>query len=452
MALTTTSCAWHTLPNEMKLAVVENLDSDDARAFSRVDLRTYKICIPATFKSVKLNSLEQMQRFLDDVPRTYCQHIQELDLCTQAVNCDVEIPSYPRAGTDAIISLLIASPRLIKLVLRLAGSSDKSLITPFAYLTELKHLTITNCSDEGHSPLSERLVVSIAASIPCLQELSLDKISRSKMHAPELEGVYPYVPLVIGDDDVPAHPSLGSELSLPSLLRIPTLKKLTIRDTHLGDGRWVTTPVACRLEVLDLGSCYHENEDFNSACTERIMATVGPTIAEFSLTTSVSDTVFAKPSVTPLPRLRKLHITPFFPVDSVVDTMSNLAGSPIETLSMQCFEDDVVDVCSALEDFLSLRVERGPEFYQKLKRIDVSIAANDPSSCDDEEYEERIEATKRLQEFCRDLQLSSVVGKAQDPALIHGSSFLGPSRASGISIPDCEKFAAVANGRANFLL
>lgn len=449
---TTTYSPWHTLPNEMKLAVVENLHFDDARAFSKVDLRTYRICVPTTFKSVKLNNLEQLQRFLDNVPRTYCHHIQELDLCTQADNCNTEVASYHRARTDAIISLLIASPRLIKLVLRLAGSSDKSLITPFAYLSELKYLTIMNCSDEEHSPLSERLVVSIATSIPCLQELSLDKITRSQMHAPELEGVYPYVPLVMGDDDIPEHPSLGSELSLPSLLQIPTLRKLIIRDTHLGDSRWATTPLACRLEVLDLGSCYHENEDFNRACTERIMAAVGPTIDEFSLTTSVSDTVFAKPSVTPLPRLRKLHITPFFPVDSVVDTMSNLAGSPIESLSMQCYEDDVVDVCSALEDFLSLRVERGPEFYQKLTRIDVSVAANDQSIYDAEEHEERIEATKRLQEFCRDLQLASVVGKAPDPALVHGPSLLGPSRSSSISIPDSEKFPAVANGRANLLL
>ncbi|KAF5380170.1 hypothetical protein D9615_006107 [Tricholomella constricta] len=455
MAATTTTCPWHSLPNEMKLAVVENLSSNDARAFSKVDLRTYKICVSTTFKSVKLNSMGQLQNFLDNVPRTYCQHIQELDLSTQADECSQEITSYhPRAKTDAVISILIASPRLRKLALRIAGSLDKEIITPFAYLPELKDLTITNCSGEEHSPLSERLVVSIAATTRSLETLSLDKITRSKLHAPELEGVYPFVPLVTGDDDIPDHSSLGSELSLPSLLRIPNLKKLIIRDTHLGDHRWATTPVACRLEVLDLGSCYHETEDFNRVCTERIMAAVGPTIDEFSLTTSVSDTVFAKPSVTPLPRLRKLHITPFFPVDSVVDTMSNLAGSPIETLSMQCYEDDVVDVCSALEDFLSLRVERGPEFYDKLTRIDVSVTANDHSFYDAEEHEERIEATKRLQEFCCDLQLASVVGKAvSDPTLVHGPSPLGQFRASGTGLPDCDKkLSALANGRANLLL
>lgn len=112
------------------------------------------------------------------------------------------------------------------------------------------------------------------------------------------------------------------------------------------------------------------------------------------------------------PALRPCNVCAFFPVESVVDTVSNLAGSPIESLSMQCYEDDVVDVCSALEDFLSLRVERGPEFYDKLTRIDVSVAANDEPSRDIDELEERIEATKRLQELCRDLRLTSVVDKA----------------------------------------
>lgn len=260
---------------------------------------------------------------------------------------------------------------------------------------------------------SERLVVSIAASTPNIEHLHLERVSRSLLHASDLVGVYPYVPLVTGDDDIPDHPLLGSELYLPSLLRIPTLTELIIRDTHLGDSRWATTPIACRLKVLDVGSCCHENEDSNRVCTERIMAAVGRTIDEFSLTTSVSDSIFAKPSATPLQQLRKLHISPFFPVDSVVDTMSNLAGSPIESLSMQCYEDDVVDVCTALEEFLTLRVERGSAFYDKLSRIDVTVTAgddDDAQSVDIEASAERAAATKRLQDFCRDLRLASRVG------------------------------------------
>lgn len=126
------------------------------------------------------------------------------------------------------------------------------------------------------------------------------------------------------------------------------------------------------------------------------------------MATSVSDTVFAEASVTPLQRLRKLHISPFFPVDSVVDTMSNLAGSPIVSLSMQCYEDDVVDVCGALEEFLTLRVARGSDFYENLARIDVTVTSMDDSSAVDlEACAERLEAAKRLQDFCRDLKLAS---------------------------------------------
>lgn len=82
---------------------------------------------------------------------------------------------------------------------------------------------------------------------------------------------------------------------------------------------------------------------------------------------------------------------------------------------MQCYEDDVVDVCSALEEFLSLRVERGPEFYKKLTRIDVSIAANIDAETSSEDSSERVEAAKRLQEFCRDLRLASEFGGAPVP-------------------------------------
>ncbi|KAJ6571801.1 hypothetical protein B0H19DRAFT_937734 [Mycena capillaripes] len=388
--------SWHTLPTEMKLAVVDNLDVVDARAFSSVDQRTYAACVPALFRDVKLNSHSDLDRFLENVPRAYCRHIELLDLA---------IEGGARAHADALISLLLASPRLSQLVLRLNGSLDKSVISCFGFLTNLRHLTLRNCAEEVILPLSERLVVAIAASVPDLRYLSLDRISRSTVHAPELVGKYPFVPLVRGDEDIPNHPLLGSELSLPSLLSIPTLRQLTIRDTHLGDPRWATAPVACRLEMLDLGSCAHESDAPNRLAIERIMSAVGPSLSSFSLATALS-----KPA-TPLPRLRQLHISPFFPVDEVVDTMAALEGSPIEALSMQCFADDVADACSALERFLSLRVARGPAFFQKLARIDVSVAGADAAGDADGDAEDRARATKRLLDFCRDLHLTSKVAK-----------------------------------------
>ncbi|KAG2003659.1 hypothetical protein CC2G_004248 [Coprinopsis cinerea AmutBmut pab1-1] len=414
-ATSMTPASWDSLPNEIKLAIAGSLAGQDLESLSKVDQRTYQVCVPAKFRVVKLATFQAFERFLETVPPSYFTNIEELNLSAED---EPNAPNIPlRTRTEAFISLLAATPRLTTLTLRLKGSLDESIIAPFPHLKNLRKVTISNTGDEREAPLSERLVVSLAASLPQLEELYLENISRSKVHANDLEG-NPDIPVVYGDELIPDHPLLGSELALPSLLRIPTLRKLSIRDTHLGDERWITTPVACRLEVLDLGSYVYTDEDFNSSCTQRIMAAVGPSVDEFSLSTVVSDSLrFAEPAETPLRRLRKLHISPFFPVDSVVDTVSNLAGSPIETLSLQCFEDDVVDVCSALEGFLTLKVERGPQFFDKLQRIDVTVAANPDDSdehaddIDDEERSERIAAAERLQSLCRDLQLASVVDK-----------------------------------------
>ena len=430
MAATTTA-TWHSLPNELKLSVIDRLDIQDIDAFSKVDQCTYQACVPAIFRAVKLPTFQALERFLDSVPRSYLSHIEHLELTMQDQE-DALATVILRARTETFISILAATPRLSTLSLKMKGSLDNSIIAPFPYLKKLRRMTIANLGDERTEPL-ERLVVCISASLSSLEELSLENISRSKVHAADLEGSFD-IPIVYGDEDVPDHPLVGSELALPSLLRIPTLKKLCIRETHLGDERWITTPVACRLEVLDLGSYVHADEDFNSTCTQRIMSAVGPSVDEFSLSTVVSNSeVFAKPTETPLRRLRKLHISPFFPVDSVADTVSNLAGSPIETLSIQCFEDDVVDVCEALEGFLSLKVSRGPQFFDKLQRIDVTVAANQGLTSDDEdERSERIAAAKRLQSFCHDLQLANrlagIIEEKPEPSMTRVTSFTDARR------------------------
>ncbi|KIK70159.1 hypothetical protein GYMLUDRAFT_236581 [Collybiopsis luxurians FD-317 M1] len=406
---------WSTLPTEMKLAIVEILPENDVKSLSSVDRNTYTACLPSSFKNVRLGSLRALQDFLDNVPRSYCRYIHHLEISTDNHGRTADI----RQVTEPVISILAASPCLQELVLNTTGSLHHSLISCFGHLGKLERLSIHHSGPEELRPLSERFVVSVAASVPNLKRLSLDRVSRSLMHAPELRGVPPYIPLVSGDDDIPDHPILGADLYLPSLLRLSNLRELIIKDTHLGDPRWATVPVNCKLQFVDLGSCFLENEDFNSVCIQRIMAAVGKTVDEFSLTTTVSDIVFAKPSVTPLQSLRKLHISPFFPVDSVVDTMSNLAGSPIESLSMQCYEDDVVDVCAALEEFLTTRVERGAGFYEKLSRIDVSVTASDDSmQLDSDEDAECKRATKRLQELCRDLSLASRFSKTNPRAAV----------------------------------
>ena len=270
-------------------------------------------------------------------------------------------------------------------------------------------------------------MVSIAASVPRLRDLALDRVTRSALHAPELVGAVPFVPVVSGDADIPPHPRLGADLALPSLLRLPALRRLRIRDTHLGDPNWALAPPACALECLDLGSCCLETPDFNRLCTERIAGAVGATVDDLALSSPVSTETFAfaAPRATPLKRLRKLTLMPLFPVEGVVDTLASLSGSPVAELAVRCHADDVVDVCSALQDFLSMRVERGERaFYKDLAHIDVSTVEDvyddapgawaNPVAVGGTSFRpavslpaEHAAAVKELQAFCEDLRLAA---------------------------------------------
>lgn len=44
------SSAWHTLPIEMKIAVVDLLSVDDVKVFSMVDQEAYALSVPTMFK------------------------------------------------------------------------------------------------------------------------------------------------------------------------------------------------------------------------------------------------------------------------------------------------------------------------------------------------------------------------------------------------------------------
>jgi hypothetical protein len=276
---------------------------------------------------------------------------------------------------------------------------------------------------------SERFVVSIAASCPNLRNLKLERISRSTLHAPELVGAFPFIPLVCGDEDIPAHPLLGSELYLPNLLRLPTLRSLSICDTHLGDSRWLTTPSCGRIQALDIGTCCHETEETNSLATEHVMASATAALEELSLSTAVSTERFLDPLTTPLSNLQKVHLTTYFPADVVVDTLANLAGSlKVETVSVQCYEEDIVDMCEALSEFLALRVERteGKEpFYENLRLLDVSVVPIQ-SDIAGESAHERLDALTRLAEFCLDLKVQTSFCIADNVASSSRPSHLAP--------------------------
>lgn len=50
MAFPSTTTTWHSLPNEMKLAIIDVLELEDIKSLSKVDQRTYQACVPAQFK------------------------------------------------------------------------------------------------------------------------------------------------------------------------------------------------------------------------------------------------------------------------------------------------------------------------------------------------------------------------------------------------------------------
>ena len=334
-----------------------------------------------------------------------------------------------------MIEILSFTTRVESLSVHFIGSPAKTIIPSFRNLRDLKSLHMSNCGDENSKPLcvalpfpcsglwaltlpvtyrSERLVVSIALEIPQLQELTLDRITRSQVHAPDLFGSL--IPTVIGDTDIEDHPTAGSALSIPSLLQIPTLQRLRIRDTHLGDRRWESAPCPAPLSVLDLGSYCHVSPEVGRIHAETIVRNVAKAspVNRLAIATGLGQTEFQH-STTPLKSLRHLELTSFFPINGIVDTLSTLSGSPIETVAVQCFNDDVEDLCESLETFLNERVERGPDhFHQQLKKLFITLV---PLEGDEEtaglssaQLYEMLEdgqhdAINKLEDFCGDLGL-----------------------------------------------
>lgn len=249
-------------------------------------------------------------------------------------------------------------------------------------------------SDRTHHR-SERLVVSIAASIPNLSHLVLDRICRSVIHAPELLGAYPFIPVVAGNDDVPAHPLLGNELSLPSLLQISTLQELRIRDTHLGDSRWSTVSAQCQLHTLEIGSCCYESPEFNRTCAERIIEAAGRSIENLTLSSALPSDV--KTNLT-LTSLKTLRTTSLLPIENLAETLGALCDSPVETLLLECHEDDVEEQCIALEDFLiSYRGDEKRPSLPRLKRVSLSTVTDilDSASAKSPVFDLTLEDTAR---------------------------------------------------------
>lgn len=140
-------------------------------------------------------------------------------------------------------------------------------------------------------------------------------------------------------------------------------------------------------------------------CAERIINNVArsSSIRELFVSTPLQDEVFKNPFSTPLRLLEHVHLTPLLPVDRVVETLFTLSGSPVHTISVEGYEEDGLEVCCALEDFLTLVLQH-PDvgFYQGLKVMNLNFVPVDPSH----PTSEHNESLRRVMTLCETMELS----------------------------------------------
>lgn len=254
-------------------------------------------------------------------------------------------------------------------------------------------------------------MVGIALTVPNLASFSISGIARSLSFAPELLGSFPFVPVA---DDASARYPLPSAIPpprLPSLLGLPHLRTLSIRDTHLGDPLWASVDVKAPLHTFELGACAQEAPDASQAHTERILAHPGiagcPTLSSIALSTPVTlpppppSTAGATTQNTGstgasaracadkrFAALTALRIDPHFPLYSpagteespLARTLASLSTSPISTVSIRCFGDDVPDVCAELAHVLRARGRAGADcaegYFDALEEVGVQVLAD----------------------------------------------------------------------------
>jgi hypothetical protein len=163
---------WHSLPTEMKIAVVQLLPIDDIKRFSKTSQGMYTLCIPITFKvrpdsfsmkfvlqtseqCVKLNNFEAIQAFLAHVPTAFYHYVHRLEVCTMGSlptnTAPTETVTSPR--TDALVSLLRDCTNLRQLSLKVSGGLATHVIPYFLRLDNLRQLSISNEDSERDAPM-----------------------------------------------------------------------------------------------------------------------------------------------------------------------------------------------------------------------------------------------------------------------------------------------------------
>lgn len=215
----------------------------------------------------------------------------------------------------------------------------------------------------------------------------MSRITRSAIHVDPCD-VPCGVPIVTNDFDVPPHPLLGSDLALPSLLRLPSLRTLEIRDTWLGcDSKIELDQPAPSLHKLVLtGSMYSDTESEALACTAWLRAC--PSLASLELGTTLA----SLPEL--LPRVSHVHINASRVLpDDLSSTLDALKSCSVESISIayeqqrhmtsqdvplkteddfarECALDDLQDWSTAIQAFL---LARSDQEWSALARVDVSL-------------------------------------------------------------------------------
>jgi hypothetical protein len=213
----------------------------------------------------------------------------------------------------------------------------------------------------------------------------------------------------MNDFDIPSHPILGNELALPSLLRLPSLRTMEIRDTWLGCDTKIefdsSTSHASLERLVLTGSMYSSDaEREGQACTAWLRA-CGASLGSFGLGiplampqehTPLVEISTARPPPLESTRVSHVHLNAsrILP-DDLSSTLDVLSSCDIESVGItyedettgsgcaskksaseelfarECALDDLEDWRTAIESFL---LNRCKGKWGALRHISVSFA------------------------------------------------------------------------------
>ncbi|KIJ63149.1 hypothetical protein HYDPIDRAFT_113728 [Hydnomerulius pinastri MD-312] len=414
-----TPASWHNLPPELHIAIVHLLPTHTTLALSKTSWASRSLCVPEIFADVKLLSARALHAFSRHVPKQYGSYIKSLSVCTKPASSLVHGEEF--ACTDALVNILESTTRLQSLSLSLATSLNaEKAISAFGRLINVHTFEISCWGREDEAPVSERLAVSLAASLPSLSHLSLSHITRSAMHVDPCEVPYE-VPIVMNDFEIPPHPVLGSDLALPSLLRLPSLHTLEIRDTWLGCDTKIefegsSAPHAALQKLLLTGSMYSADAiREGEACTAWLRACgaslrtleLGSSLVMPQEQTPLPQRLLAaqRAAQLKLPHVSHVHINASrVLVDDLSSTLDVLSSCGVKSISIayedenqgsectsekrsasednfarQCALDDLEDWREAIDTYL---LHRSQADWNALQCMNVSFAKDVQASWD----------------------------------------------------------------------